>query len=697
MSAMVLAEKPSVAKSIAAVLGAKTRKDGCYEGGGYVVSWCVGHLLGLAEPQAYDEKYAKWRYEDLPIIPDAWRYTANKETAKQLKILCDLMKRTDVDCIINACDAGREGELIFRLVYEHAKCRKPLKRLWISSMEESAIADGFRNLKGGAEYDNLYHTALCRAQADWVVGMNCSRLFSVLYDASLRVGRVQTPTLAMIVEREDKISGFVKEPFYTVEIGNGEFTAEREKVKDRQTADAISASCNGKTATITDVKRQEKSEAPPKLYDLTTLQREANRLFGYTAAQTLSCVQNMYEQKIVTYPRTDSRYLTEDMKGGIPTLVAGVRGLLPFVGGVPVINASQVINSARVTDHHAIIPTPSLMGADLSALPTAERNILNMICTRLVSAVSDRHTYAETVVTVDCMGETFTARGKTVISDGWKAIEQGFIKSTGKVKKDAEKPPLPNLDKGFSFTAQSSVREGFTQPPKHYSEDLLLSAMETAGADEMPDDAERKGLGTPATRAAIIENLVKSDFLTRKDKMLLPTDKGVNLVKILPQSVKSPMLTAEWENHLKRIERGEMSADDFMVSIKRYVTDIVKTHSAPSGEYKALFPSNRQTETGEVVGKCPRCGNDVSENQKGFFCGNKACKFGIFKDNKFFAATKKKVTPEIVRTLLNEGRIFMQGLISQKTGKPYNATVILDDKGEGYTGFTMEFEKRSKK
>ena len=693
MSAMVLAEKPSVAKSIAAVLGAKTRKDGCYEGGGYVVSWCVGHLLGLAEPQAYDEKYAKWRHEDLPIIPDAWRYTANKETAKQLKILCDLMKRTDVDCIINACDAGREGELIFRLVYEHAKCRKPLKRLWISSMEESAIADGFRNLKGGAEYDNLYHAALCRAQADWAVGMNCSRLFSVLYDASLRVGRVQTPTLAMIVEREDKISGFVKEPFYTVEIGNGTFTAEREKVKDKQTADAISASCNGKTATVTDVKRQDKSEAPPKLYDLTTLQREANRLFGYTAAQTLSCVQNLYEQKIVTYPRTDSRYLTEDMKDGIPALVVAVRGLLPFIGGgTPIINVGQVISNAKVTDHHAIIPTPSMMGANLTALPTAERNILNMICTRLVSAVSDKHTYSETVVTVGCDGEVFTAKGKTIINNGWKAVEQGFINSTGKVKKETEKIPIFDVFVGQTFIAQSNVREGFTQPPKHYSEDLLLSAMETAGAEDMPDDAERKGLGTPATRAAIIENLVKSDFLTRKDKTLLPTDKGVNLIKILPQSVKSPLLTAEWENHLKRIERGEMSADDFMVAIKRYVTDIVRTHTAPSDEYRALFPSNRQT--GEVVGKCPRCGNEVSESQKGFFCGNKACKFGIFKDNKFFAAKKKKVTPEIVRTLLNEGRIFMQGLMSEKTGKPYNATVILDDKGEGYTGFRMEFEEK---
>ena len=538
-------------------------------------------------------------------------------------------------------------------------------------MEESAIADGFRNLKNGAEYDNLYYSALCRQKADWIVGMNCSRLFSVLYNASFRVGRVQTPTLAMIVEREDKISNFVKESFYIAEIGNGEFTAEREKLKDKQTADDIADSCNGKTAIVTDIKQQEKFDSSPKLYDLTTLQREANRLFGYTAAQTLNCVQNLYEQKIVTYPRTDSRYLTDDMKNSIPALVAAVCGVLPFVNmnGVPIINASQVINNAGVSDHHAIIPTPSMPKANLSALPTAEMNILQMIGTRLVSAVSEKHIYAETVITVECDGEIFTAKGKTVVKDGWKAIEQAFIKNVGNARKEVDKS-LPELYKGFRFTAQSSVREGFTQPPKHYSEDLLLSAMETAGADDMPDDAERKGLGTPATRAAIIETLVKSEFLTRKDKNLFPTDKGVNLIKILPKSVKSPMLTAEWENHLKRIEKGQLSVDDFMVSINRFIGDIVKTHTAPSNEHKELFPCNKQA--GEIIGMCPRCGNNVTERQKGFFCENKACKFGLFRDNKFFTSKKKTITKEIAKTLLAEGRIFMSGLMSEKTGKPYN-------------------------
>jgi DNA topoisomerase-3 len=458
------------------------------------------------------------------------------------------MKRPDIDVIINACDAGREGELIFRLVYEHCRCKKSMRRLWISSMEESAISDGFRKLKDGGDYDNLYGAAQCRGQADWLVGLNFTRLYSVLYNARLRVGRVQTPTLAMIVEREDKIGGFVKEPFYTVEISDGAFTAEREKVKDKQTAETIRAACDGKTAVIKSVTRQEKSAAPPKLYDLTTLQREANRMFGYTAAQTLNCVQNLYERKCLSYPRTDSRYLTEDMKAGIPALVESVSAVFPLAGAVGNINASQVINNKGVTDHHAIIPTPTMPKADLSALPTADRNILQMVSTRLVSAVSDRHIYAETVATVECTGETFTAKGKTLIQEGWKAVENAFAAKMGKPKKDKdEDKSLPELYENQSFTAKSSVREGFTSPPKHFTEDLLLQAMETAGAEDMPEDAERRGLGTPATRSNIIENLVKSEFLERKDKLLLPTENGVNLIKVLPEAVKSPMLTAEWE------------------------------------------------------------------------------------------------------------------------------------------------------
>jgi DNA topoisomerase-3 len=694
---LVIAEKPSVAKALSDVLGAKTRRDGCYEGNGYVVSWCVGHLLGLAEPQAYDEKYAKWLYKDLPIAPQEWKYNAMASTKKQLKILVDLMKRSDVATIINAADAGREGELIFRLVYEHAKCKKPIKRLWISSMEESAIADGFKNLKDGTDYDRLYHSAKCRQQADWLVGMNYSRLFSVLYNAQLRVGRVQTPTLAMIVEREAKIANFVKEAFYVVEVTGGGIKAEREKIKDKATADAICADCDGKTATVKSVVKQDKSISAPKLFDLTTLQREANRQFGYTAAQTLNAVQVLYEQKVVTYPRTDSRFITEDMAGGIPALVQSVAASLPFEVNVGSINTPQIVNNKKVTDHHAIIPTPAMPKVDISKLPTTERNILMMICTRLVSAVSEKHVYAETVVTLDCHGEIFTTKGKTIKQNGWKTIEQSFANSMGRPKKDEDKP-LPELSEGQQFIVAASVREGFSQPPKHFTEDALLAAMETAGAEDMPDDVERKGLGTPATRAAIIENLVKSGLLVRKDKLLLPTDKGVNLTRVLPDSVKSPMLTAEWENNLKRIERSEISANDFMVAINRFVADTVKSHDSVPKELKALFPSSSpQGKRGEKIGKCPRCNNDVMESPKGFFCSNKVCKFVLWRNNRFFEAKKKTLTKEIAVALLTKGRVLISGLHSEKTGKTYNATVILDDKGDGYPGFKMEFEPKGGK
>ena len=691
---LVIAEKPSVAKSIADVLGAKTRRDGSYEGNGYVISWCVGHLLGLAEPQTYDEKYAKWRYEDLPIAPSEWKYTATANTKKQLKILVDLMKRKDITTITNACDAGREGELIFRLVYEYAKCKKPIKRLWISSMEESAISDGFRNLKDGSSYDTLFHSAKCRQQADWLVGMNYSRLFSVLYNAQLRVGRVQTPTLAMIVEREDRISNFVKEPFYVVEATDGEIKAEREKLQDKAAADAISADCDGKTAVVKSVERKEKNESAPKLYDLTTLQREANRLFGYTAAQTLSAVQNLYEQKIVTYPRTDSRFITEDMADGIPTLIKSVAGSLPFSVSVGNITVSNVVNNKKVTDHHAIIPTPTMPKADTSALPSAERNILLLICTRFISAVSDKHQYAETTITLDLGGEVFTTKGKTIIENGWKSIEQAFSAGIGKTKKDEDKP-LPELTEGQEFTAQTSVREGFTKPPKHFTEDLLLSAMETAGAEDMPEDAERKGLGTPATRASIIENLVKSGLLTRKEKLLLPTDKGVNLIKVLPDTVKSPKLTAEWEHELKRMEHGDLTAENFMTAINQSVAATVKTYNSVTDERKALFPSsNLKGEAGAVIGKCPRCDGSIAESPKGFFCDNKACKFAFFKESKYFTTKRVTLTKKIATALLTEGRISLKGLYSEKSDKTYNATIILDDKGEGYPSFKMEFEKK---
>jgi len=692
---LIIAEKPSSAKSIAAVLGAKNWRNGCYEGGGYVVSWCVGHLLGLAEPYEYDERYTKWRYEDLPIFPKKWKYTAAEKSKKQLKILTDLIKRPDIETIVNACDAGREGELIFRLVYQHSSSNKPTQRLWVSSLEEQAIVDGFRNLRPGAEYDRLYQVALCRAQADWLVGMNFSRLFTIIYEtSSLNIGRVQTPTLAMIVERERKINEFTKELFYVPEITcchigklDG-FKASGERLKDKDTAEAIRFACDSQIAVVKTVHNQEKTQSPPKLYDLTTLQREANRLFGYTATQTLNCVQNLYELKIATYPRTDSRFITEDMAKGIPALINNVVTVLPFIGDIGNLNINNIVDNDKVTDHHAIIPTQSITSADISTLSHADKNILTMICTRLISAVSDKYIYAETVASIECGGTMFTAKGKTVIDNGWKAIEKALNESFGKSKKDDDNS-LPELFEGQRFTVNASIHEGSTKPPSHFTEDLLLSAMESAGVEDMPDDAERKGLGTPATRAGIIEALINSGMLERKDKLLLPTIKGVNLIKIVPESVKSPRLTAEWENHLKRIERRELSVGDVMISINKFVNDTVKTHNNIPDEHKGLFPSNRHT--GERVGTCPRCGGNVNESPKGYFCDTKTCKFAFWKDNKYFTSKKKTLTKEIIKTLLSEGRIFISGLVSEKTGKPYNATIILDDSKEGYPSFKMEF------
>ena len=704
MAKLVMSEKPSVAKSLSAVLGATSKKDGYYEGNGHIVSWCIGRLLGLAPPDFYGEKYAKWDIADLPILPDPWIYKPNESTKKQLKVLKDLLTRSDVETVINACDAGREGELIFRLVYDHFKCKKPVERLWISSMEESAIADGFNKLRKGNHYDNLYQAA-CQ-QADWAVGMNYSRLFGCLCNVKgLSIGRVQTPTLTMIIERDDKINNFVKEPFYGVELEGAGFTATREKIKDKSHAETIAVKCNGKIAVIKSVEKHEKSTAPPKLYDLTTLQREANRLFGYSAKQTLEYAQNLYEKKILTYPRTDSRFLTEDMKGSLPMLAASAGRYMPMftvdmdMANKEDYNFSQIINNSKVTDHHAIIPTMEAANINLESAP-GEKNILMMVASRLLSAVACKHEFAETVVTVECEGETFNAKGKTVIREGWKSIEDVFMSVYGNKKvrdKEKEETSLPNLSQGQQYPVSAKIKEGFTSPPRPFTEDTLLSAMENAGGEDIPDDTERKGIGTPATRAEIIETLLKREYVVRKDKQILPTEKGVGVIKILPDadSVKSPILTSKWENDLKHVETGKMSADEFMAAINDYVRKAVAENKAVPDDKKSLFASSIPN-GGEVLGKCLRCGNDVIERQKGFFCNNNACKFGIFKDNKFFAAKKKKITKEIVQTLLNEGRIFMSGLMSEKTGKTYNATILLDDTGEGYTGFKMEFEQKNK-
>lgn len=692
---LVIAEKPSVAMSLAAVLGATERKDGYLEGSGYLVSWCVGHLLELAQPEAYKEQYAKWRYEDLPILPENWKYEVPKDKKTQLALLCRLMKDKRVDSVVCATDAGREGELIFRLVYEYAGCNKPMERLWISSMEDAAIREGFDRLRPGSDYDKLYDAAVCRAGADWLIGINATRLFSVLYGVTLNVGRVMSPTLALLVQRESDIESFISKPFYVPEITCGGFTASGEKMTERSEAEKIRMDCDHNSAFVRSVEKQVKTIQPPRLYDLTTLQRECNRIYGYTAQQTLDYVQSLYEKKLATYPRTDSQYLTKDMQATAASLILWLRDNMPFgkgCAGEPDID--RVTDDSKVTDHHAIIPTVEIARTDLSELPSGERDVLTLLAVRLLCATTQANRFEAVTAILDCQGHTFTAKGKTILQSGWKEVERIHrmsIRQSETEHRENEDAALPVLKEGQTFeTVSASLREGKTSPPKHYTEDTLLSAMENAGAEDMPDDAERKGLGTPATRAATLEKLVSAGFVQRKKKQLIPTEKGRNLIAVLPDNIKSPILTAEWESMLKQVEHGELSATSFMDQIADMSRTLVKEHTAPEERFADLFPSSKGT-VHEAVGVCPRCGTPVYEGKKGFFCDNRECSFALWKDNRFFSSKKKSITKSVAAALLKEGRISMSGLYSEKTGKTYDAEVILDDTGGKYVNFKLEF------
>ena len=693
---LVIAEKPSVAASLSAVIGASARKDGYFEGNGWRVSWCVGHLAGLADADAYNPDYAKWRYDDLPILPVDWQMVVGKDKKKQFDVLKKLLNDPDVTEVVNGCDSGREGELIFRSVYELAGCQKPMKRLWISSMEDSAIREGFQNLRPGADYDGLYEAALCRAKADWLVGINATRLFSVLYHRTLNIGRVMSPTLALIVQREAEIDSFKPVPFYTVQLELPGLAVSGERMKDKAAAEQLRESCQGASAVVKQVERKDKSEKPPALYDLTTLQRDANRLLGFTAQQTLDYLQALYEKKLCTYPRTDSRYLTTDMAEGLPVLVNLTANAMPFRKGIAITcDAGAVINDKKVTDHHAVIPTRNLRDADLSGLPAGEKAVLELVALRLLCAVAEPHTYSETSLVMECAGAEFTAKGKTVKRPGWKVLEAAYrasLKNTPEPDKDDADKTLPDLTEGQTLPVSDAVlKEGKTSPPKHFTEDTLLSAMETAGKDDMPEDAERQGLGTPATRAGILEKLVSTGFLERKKSkktvQLMPSHDAVSLITVLPEQLQSPLLTAEWESRLGEIERGELSPEDFMAGISAMLGELVGTYQVIKGtEY--LFSPPR-----EVVGKCPRCGGDVAEMQKGFFCQNESCRFAIWKNSKCWASNKKQPTKALVTALLKDGRARVTGLYSEKTGKTYDATVVLEDDGK-YANFKLEFDQR---
>jgi len=668
------------------------------EGGGWLVSWCVGHLVELAPADAYDPRYSKWAYDDLPILPDPWQFQVLPDTRKQFDILRQLMGREDVDTVICATDAGREGELIFRLTYNLCQCTKPVKRLWISSMEESAIRKGFDNLADGQKYDNLYAAALCRAKADWLIGINGTRLFTTLYKGkTLNVGRVLTPTLTLLAEREAAIEHFKKEKFYTVELDAQGLRAASGKFNSKTDAEKLRSACLGKTAVVQSIAKKDKTERPPKLYDLTTLQREANRLFDYTAQQALDYLQSLYEKRLATYPRTDSRYLTEDMAEGLPALCSTVAGALSFMVGQPLpVHAAQVVDSSKVTDHHAVIPTAEIAGADLAALPTGERNILYMIAVRLLCAVGEPHTYAETAVTLDCGGASFMTKGRTVASAGWKRTEKAFL-STLKQKAEEPAPSLPVLSDGQRLEgADALLKQGTTSPPARFTEDTLLSAMEHASAEDFAalESVERTGLGTPATRAATIEKLVKSGFVERKKKQLLPTEKGLALSWAMPDQLKSAKLTAEWEDRLGAVERGELAPEDFMAGITAMLTGLVRSY-----RNVAVAPSPLSDSGRAGIGKCPRCGKNVVEGKKSFYCegyhDTPSCGFALWKNDRFFTSKRKELTKKIAASLLKTGRAAVTGLFSEKKGVFYDATVVLNDDGGKFVRFKLEFDNKS--
>ena len=690
---LVIAEKPSVARSIAAVIGATDRQEGYLQGNGYLVSWCIGHLVSFADAALYDERFKKWRYEDLPIIPESWQLTVPPDKRERFDTLRTLLRSEEVSEVINACDAGREGELIFRTVYHLAGCTKPMKRLWISSMEDSAIREGFANLKPGRDYDPLHQSALCRAKADWLIGINATRLFSVLYHKTLTVGRVQTPTLKMLADRDAKITGFQKEKYHIVHIAGGGMEAASDRFPDPAKAESVKTACAGAQAVCASIQRERKTEQPPKLYDLTTLQREANRLFGFTAKQTLDYAQMLYEKRLLTYPRTDSRFLSDDMEQTAAGIVAGIVPILPFMEGAafsPEIR--RVLNSAKVSDHHAIIPTAEFVKQGFSGLADSERKLLSLVCCKLLCAVAPAHEYEAVTATFTCAGQEFTAKGKTILTAGWKDIDRRFRAS---LKTDADEDgetvrELPELAKGQVFEdVAASITEHFTSPPKPYTEDTLLSAMERAGAEDMPEDAERKGLGTPATRASILEKLVQTGFIQRKGKQLLPTKDGINLAAVLPEALTSPALTAEWETRLSEIAKGEADPDEFMAGIEAQARDLVKTYSSISEDKQKLFQTERV-----AVGTCPRCGETVYEGKKNYYCGNRACQFVMWKNDRFFEERKKVFTPKIAAALLKHGKVKIKGLFSPKTGKTYDGTVLLADTGGKYVNFCMEWKKQ---
>ena len=666
MQTLIITEKPSVAQAIAAVVGALARKDGYFEGGGYIVGWCLGHLAQLVGAEAYDPQLSRWRVADLPILPRDWRYRVPQDKRRQFGILRGLLLRDDVTQVINACDAGREGELIFRNLYELTGCTKPTLRLWLNSMEDSEIRRALSDLRPGSDYDRLFAAARCRERADWLVGINATRLLSVTYHRTLNTGRVVSPTLALLTQREADIAGFVPEAFFTALLHLGSFSAESKRFSNRAEAESAVISSGGK-CVVTSISQKEKSEAAPALFDLTTLQREANRVLGYTAQQTLDYLQSLYEKRLCTYPRTDSRYLTDGMEEGVKSLVlcaAGICGLEPPFA----VYAEQVCDSAKVSDHHALVPTMSTADCELEDLPAGECELLRLMAAQVLRAVCAPHRWLETSVELTCGGFTYSVKGKTVLDPGWRAYDIAERRDSS----------LPELHEGDELPVLSAeVKEGQTSPPAHFTEGTLLKAMENAG--ETPEEAERKGLGTPATRAGIIEKLVAAGFIERKEAKknvsLIPTQTGAALTAVLPEQLASAELTSEWEQKLSQVERGELSPEAFMAGIEDMVRELCAGYAPKLASPQ--FPAQ-----GEVIGKCPRCGCNVVTGKKGYFCESSICRFAIWTDNKFLAAKRIRLSKSQAAQLLRDGRIHIDEVYSAKRDAYYPADLILKDDGE---------------
>lgn len=694
---LVIAEKPSVAQSYAKNLSAYKREDGYLEGESCIVSWCLGHLAEYAQPEEYDPKYEKWQFDDLPILPEVWKLKVSKDKKKQFDVLKGLMNRSDVEYLVNGCDAGREGELIFQRVYDLAGCRKPVKRLWISSMEDAAIQKGFQTMKSEEEYKNLCMAAVCRAQADWLIGMNGTRAYTTRYFKRLVVGRVQTPTLAMLAERQERIEHFQKEAFYKVALTDGKLTVVSENIANEEAADLLAALCNGSTAVVTQMKKERKKSFPPKLYDLTSLQREANRYFGYTAKRTLDMLQELYEEKLVTYPRTDSQFVTEDMKDSVEELVGKMPVLLPFVDyGQLGHGIKRVINNAKVSDHHAILPTKEAVEKGIADLPADKKNLMMLICQQLVQATGEEYLYEQTDITVKCQEHDFKARGKIPVQMGFKEVEKAFkhlyVKAEPVEGKEKETSIPAGYEEGMRlFPVKADKTTHYTSPPKPFNEDTLLAAMETAGNKEFDSETEKKGLGTPATRASIIEKLVSSGYAQRKGKQILPSTEGKELVKVMPEYLKSAVMTAEWENQLLMMEKGQITDTQFMGEITSLVRKILEVCREIPEEERRRFQTER-----EVIGKCPVCGCDVFEGKQNFYCSNRQCDFALWKENRFLGSMEKNLDKKMARELLDKACTHVKGLYSKKKDMKFDADLLLTLE-DGKPRFHLEFPKKKKK